>query len=96
MLTILNMVESHLLIIFQMVATVLSNALGTMVSLVSLTGSLGESLGFISGFGMTGLAVSVIVLAAVLFFLFKFFLKSAKTIVLLFAAGVVILLLLFI
>lgn len=89
------MVESPLNVIFEMVFTVLQNAVSTLMSLLGMMGSLFQSLGFVSSTGGLGFMLSVIILAVVLFFATKFFLRSAKMIIILFIIGVVLLFLLF-
>jgi len=78
-----------------MVSAALSGVLGTITTLFSLFGDLGESLGFISGFGLTGFIVAAIALVVVLFFLFKFVLKSMKMVIVLFIIGIILFALLF-
>lgn len=89
------MVESPLNVIFEMVFTVLQNAVSTLMSLLGMMGSLFQSLGFVSGTGGVGFMLSVIILVVVLFFVTKFFMRSAKMIIMLFIIGVVLLFLLF-
>lgn len=89
------MVESPLAVIFEMVFTILQNTVSTLMSLLGMMGSLFQSLGFVSSTGGLGFVLSVIVLAVVLFFLTKFFLKSGKLIIMLFVIGLVLLFLLF-
>lgn len=82
--------EAPLAVILEMVKVVLSNTLGTLSSLFQLFGSLSRSLSAIGGMGPLGFAVAALVLGLVLFFLFKFFLRSWKLIILLFVAGLVV------
>jgi hypothetical protein len=81
--------DAPLAIILEMVKTVLSNTMGTLVSLFQLFGGLAQSLAFIGGMGPLGFAMAALVLGAVLFFLGRFFLRSWKLMALLFMAGLV-------
>ena len=89
------MVDAPLQVISDMVFTVLQNTISTLLVLVRHTGSLFESLGFVSSSGMLGFIIAIVILGLVLFFLTRFFLKSGKLIIVLFALGLVLLFLLF-
>lgn len=85
------MPEAPLTIVFEMVATIISNTIGTLGKISGLFGKLLESLGVVSTYGGTiGLVVSVLVLAIVGYFLAKFFLGSGKTIIILTIVGLVL------
>ena len=77
-------------VILEMVKVVLTNTLGTLFSLFQLFGNLSQSLAFIGGMGPLGFAVAALVLGLVLFFLFKFFIKSWKLIAILFVIGLLL------
>jgi len=89
------MVEAPLTVIFEMVQTILQNAVSTLSSLFGLLADLFQSLSFVGGTGGLGFVLAIIVLAVVLFFLGKFILKSGKLIIILFVIGLILLLVLF-
>lgn len=78
-------------IILQMIIVVFSNTFGTLLSLFGLFGNLTESLAFVSSLGPLGLVVAALVLAVVLYFLGRFFIKSWKLLVILFVVGLLLL-----
>lgn len=89
------MVDAPLTVIFEMVVTILQNAVSTLFSLFGMMGNLSNSLGFISGTGSLGFVVAIVVMAVVLFFLGKFILKSGKLIIILFIVGFLLLMVMF-
>jgi hypothetical protein len=89
------MVEAPLSVIFEMVVTILQNAVSTLSALFGLLMDLFQSLSFVGSMGSLGFVLAVVVLVVVLFFLGKFILKSGKMIIMLFVIGLVLLLVLF-
>jgi hypothetical protein len=82
--------DAPVAIILEMLKTVLSNTIGTLVSLFQLFGNLSQSLAFIGSTGPLGFAVAVLVLGIVLFFLGKFFLKSWKLLAIIFIISIIL------
>lgn len=89
------MVESPLIVIFEMVFTILQNTISTLFSLFGMMGSLTQSLGFVSSTGGLGFILAAVIFVVVLFLLTKFVLKSGKMIIILFIVGIVLLFALF-
>ncbi|MCD6495978.1 MAG: hypothetical protein J7K54_01780 [Candidatus Aenigmarchaeota archaeon] len=74
------MSEGPLIVIFKMVALVIDNTVGTLTSIMGLTGDLFSSLSVVlSVGGGIGVVVFVGVLGIAGFFVFKFVLGSMKT-----------------
>ncbi len=87
--------DSPLYIIMQMISLLVENGLSTLVSLGNLFGRLLYVLGFITKVGGgIGLAVSVIVLAAVGIFFAKFVLSSGKQLIILGTVALLLMILL--
>lgn len=85
------MPDAPLTIILEMIGTILSNTINTLVKITALFGNLLGSLGFISIYGgLVGLGISIIVLAVMGYFFAKFFLGSGKTIIILTMLGLVL------
>ena len=78
-------------VILDMIILLFSNTLGTLVSLFGLFGGLADSLAFVGSLGALGLVVAAIVLAVVLYFLGRFFIKSWKLLAMLFVVGIILL-----
>lgn len=89
------MAGSPLAVIFEMVVTVLQNSISTLQSLFGMSGDLFSSVGFMGSINPLGMVMGVVILAVVLFFLGKFFLKSMKFIIMLFIIGIILLFILF-
>lgn len=85
------MVEGVLVTIFQMIQMLISNSITTMGQLMTLFEKLLLQLGFITQVGgPVGLAVALIVLALVVFFLGRYVMGVGRGIVILFILGVAI------
>jgi len=82
-------------VLYEMVALIINNTVGTLVSLLRLLVQFMGSISMVMGVGLGGVVLGLLLLGVVLFFLAKFVFSSGKTIVFLIAAGVLLLLLIY-
>lgn len=83
--------ESPIGIIIEMIATIVTNGIGTLRELLSLFFSLINSLGFVTKIGGLPLFVaSVVIISIVVYFLSKFFFNVGKQIIVLLVVGTVL------
>ncbi|UCD02918.1 MAG: hypothetical protein JSV63_04005 [Candidatus Aenigmatarchaeota archaeon] len=91
------MAEGPIYVILDMITVVIQNTIGTVFSLFGLSGNLLESLSLVSAAGGgLGLAIVLIIIAGVGFFVVKFLLRSMKLIGILVLAGLGILAFIFV
>ncbi len=85
------MAEGAIYVILEMISLMIENSIGTLLSLLGLSGDLMTSLSFVSqNGGMFGLFVVFGLIFIIGFFLLKFFMGSVKTVFMLIFAGVLI------
>jgi hypothetical protein len=86
------MSQSPLLVIIEMVWFIINNTVNAMLGVFKLFGKLIGSLEFMSAIGgSTGFFLSVVIIAVVVFFLGKFFLKLGKQVIILFVVSMILL-----
>ncbi len=84
--------EGPIFVILDMISLLIENTVGTMMSLLGLSGDLMGSLSLVmSSGGLLGMVVAFAVLLLVGFFLLKIFFGSVKTVAMLALAGVLLL-----
>lgn len=85
------MVDSPLGIILQMITLLIDSIINTFKGIIALFGSLLESLGIVSEVGgPLGFGLSLIIIAAVGFFITKVFLGGGKKLIVLILVGLVL------
>ena len=83
--------DSPLGIILEMILTVISNTINTLVMVFNLFINLIESLGFVTKIGGLPLFIaSIIIISFMIYLLGKFFFSAGKQIIILFIVGVII------
>jgi len=82
--------ESPLTIILEMIILIITGFINTLGSASAKLGELFTSLEFISGFGVLGLFLAVVIMGLVTFFMIKFFAKSGWMLIPFFIVGVIL------
>jgi hypothetical protein len=89
------MAEPVAWILYEMIALIIENTIGTVIGLLRLFAHFTTSLGYIIGTGFGGFVLGFIILAIVIFLLGKFVFSSGKTILVLIALGILLLFLIY-
>ena len=89
------MAEPVAWILYEMVALIIQNTVGTLVSLLRLFAQFTSSLGIVMGSGFGGFVLGFMILGVVCFLMAKFVFSSGKTILVMLLAGVVLLFLIY-
>jgi hypothetical protein len=89
------MAEPVAWILYEMIALIIENTIGTLISLLRLFSQFTASLGIVMGSGFSGFVLGFIILGVVCFLLAKFVFSSGKTILILVVAGIVLLFLIY-
>lgn len=89
------MAEPVAWILYEMVALVIENTVGTLISLMRLFVLFTTSLGYVMGSGLGGFVLGFVILGIVIFLLGKFVFSSGKTVLIMIALGVLLLFLIY-
>jgi len=89
------MAEPAAWLLYDMIALVIQNTIGTVISLMALFVRFLDSIGFVMGSGFGGFVLGFLVLGVAGFLLAKFVFSSGKTVFALIAIGMVLLVIIY-